>query len=126
MRCSMIVDGDGHYVELPMQWVEYLPSKLRDRVYVEYTTDGDPNTLVTDDVAVNIGVQPVGVQNVDGPDRPSMIGTLYGSSIRRGFGDSVTPGGLKRGRPQGLHIGLGDPGGWSGKKRLEVHDREGI
>jgi predicted TIM-barrel fold metal-dependent hydrolase len=101
----MIIDGDGHYVELPDQWVQYVPGRLRDRVFVEHDERGRPQRLVADDQTVELGVQP---------------------GATAGFGDNVTPGGLNPGRPRGLHIDQGHPGGWSGPQRLAVHDAEGI
>src|SRR3954452_6840772 len=79
----MVIDGDGHYVELPMEWVELVPRALRDQVYVTYGDDGRPERLVTGDVDISIGTQEGSV---------------------RGFGDAVTPGGLDAGRPTGRHI----------------------
>ncbi len=100
----LVIDGDGHLVEPPELWSDYVPTGMRDRIRLEPADDGLPGRLVIGEYVL----------------------PLFVAEAPFGYGDSLRPGGLKPGRVENLRYGQSEPGGWDAHKRLEVHDAEDI
>ncbi len=98
-------DGDGHFVEPAELWDEYVPTTMRDRVFMTRDENGYADRLVMGDVVIR-HQSPV--------DLPI------------GMGDWLTPGGIKPGRPKGLRYEESAPGGWNAVERLAIYDAEDI
>jgi predicted TIM-barrel fold metal-dependent hydrolase len=99
----VIVDGDGHFVEPPDLWRQYVPKRWQDRVYIQYATNGQTERLIIGDFVLD-------------------------SATGEGFSqaDSMNPGGLRHGQPRGRPFEEAAAGGLDPRDRLKVHDTEGI
>jgi uncharacterized protein len=94
----MIIDGDGHVVEPPTLWSEYLPRALHDRVFMSFGGDGLAKRLVVGEFSIDVSKS----------------------------GDSYTPGGFKPTERKGRPLEQSSPGAWDPRARLAVHDTEHI
>jgi predicted TIM-barrel fold metal-dependent hydrolase len=98
-----MLDGDGHFVEPVSLWHDYVPSRMRDRIRVEYAGE-HASRLVFGDYAID----------------------LFDPGNPFGFGDSVVPGGMKPGQTLNRPFEHAEPGGWDAGRRLAFHDADGV
>jgi predicted TIM-barrel fold metal-dependent hydrolase len=94
----MIIDGDGHFVEPPTLWQDYVPDKLHDSIYMRFDADGMAERLFLGEFNVKVSK----------------------------YGDAFTPGGYKKEERKGRHLEEASPGAWDPQFRLRLHDEEGI
>jgi uncharacterized protein len=94
----MIIDGDGHFVEPPTLWQDYVPKKLHDRIYMRFDSDGRAERIFLGEFSVDVSK----------------------------YGDSFTPGGYKPEERIGRHLEEASPGAFDPHYRLGLHDHERI
>lgn len=103
----MIIDGDGHYLEPTDLWERYIDPAYRNRIRIDRNENGEVLRLFIGDFKLYAFDE-------------------YLTLFPWGPGDVFTPGGLKSGQVAHRSYEESEPGGWDAKRRLKIHDENGI
>jgi predicted TIM-barrel fold metal-dependent hydrolase len=122
-RRRTILDGDGHYIEPPSLWSEYLAPGCRDRLRVVQEATQESVRVVLGDWDV-YGMSPG--RNTAAIFAQGVAAEGDRLTVQWGLGDVLRPGGMKAGRPANRPLAQAEPAGWSARRRLQVHDDNGI
>jgi hypothetical protein len=110
----VIIDGDGHLVESPRVWTDYVDPQLRGSVRL----DGDG----AGGEWVQLGDTRITLHLPAGP----AAGIAFQRASLYSVGDTLNPQGLDEGNPRHRPYAEAAPGGSDAAARLALHDREGI
>jgi predicted TIM-barrel fold metal-dependent hydrolase len=111
---AVIIDGDGHLVEPPRIWTDYVDPELRAAVRVE--RDGAGGEWV------QLGDTRITLHLPAGPT----AGIAFQRASLYSVGDTLNPEGLDEGNPRHRPYSEAAPGGSDPHARLALHAREGI
>lgn len=135
---ELLIDADGHVLEPPNLWKEYLEPKYRDRAvnikpgvdgFEFLEIDGKPSALTSSSLLNSLGgmgkLQKLGdkVQEANQQTRAAMLTSFMSSKgdVKRfAAGAQITL------RPEDTYLAGFAPGAMDVKERLEILDREGM